>query len=68
MAASALDVGLPVVVLAVEVEVGRRETLNLGVSGAYAVADRPGWLARRAADPAGALARRARRVARTWSR
>ncbi|GAA4356454.1 glycerate kinase family protein [Angustibacter luteus] len=68
VAESALAVGLPVVVLAVEVEVGRRETLNLGVSGAYAVADRQGWLADVQRDPAGALARRARRVARTWSR
>jgi glycerate kinase len=68
VAAHALGVGLPVVVLAVEVEVGRRETLNLGVSAAYALSDRPGWLAEVEADPAGALSRRARRVARTWSR
>jgi glycerate kinase len=67
-AGHALDVGLPVVVLALEVEVGRRETMNLGVSAAYAVADRPGWLAEVQSDPAGALTRRARRVARTWSR
>ncbi len=68
VAARALEVGLPVVVLAVEVQVGRREALNLGVSGAYAVADRAGRLAEVAADPAGTLAARARRVARTWSR
>ncbi|WP_426560898.1 glycerate kinase [Angustibacter sp. McL0619] len=68
VAAHALGIGLPVVVLAVEVEVGRRETLNLGVSAAYALSDRPGWLAEVRADPAGALTRRARRVARTWSR
>ncbi|WP_460459243.1 glycerate kinase, partial [Angustibacter peucedani] len=68
VAAGALEVGVPVVVLALEVEVGRRELLNLGVSGAYAVADRPGRLADVRSDPAGQLAARARRVARTWSR
>lgn len=68
VAQAVLSVGLPTVVLALEVEVGRREALNLGVSGAYAVADRPSRLADVRADPSGALAARARRVARTWSR
>jgi glycerate 2-kinase len=67
VAQEALTVGLPSVVLAVEVEVGRREALNAGVCGAYAVADRPSGLADVRHDPAGALADRARRVARTWS-
>ena len=67
VAQEALSVGLPTVVVAVDVEVGRREVLNLGVSGAYAVADRPERLADVRADPAGALAARTRRVARTWS-
>jgi glycerate kinase len=68
VAEHALAVGRPVVVLAAEVEAGRREMLNLGVSAAYALSERPGWLAELESDLAGALARRAQRVARTWSR
>lgn len=66
VAALALDVGVPSVVLAQHVEVGRRETSNLGLSGAYAVVDGPPGSVP-ASDPAGALAARSRRVARTWS-
>jgi glycerate kinase len=65
-AALALERGVPTVVVAGDVEVGRREALAIGVSGAYAVADRPGPATSN--DPSGALADRARRVARTWSR
>ena len=67
VAALALDVGVPSIVLAQHVEVGRRETSNLGLSGAYAVVEGPPGAAAPSADPAGALAARARRVARTWS-
>ncbi|HEX3004780.1 MAG TPA: glycerate kinase [Angustibacter sp.] len=66
LAAVALEVGVPSVVIAQHVEVGRRETSNLGLSGAYAVVEGPPGGAP-PADPAGALAARARRVARTWS-
>jgi glycerate kinase len=68
VAAAALAQGLPTVVVAGEVEVGRREALTIGVSAAYAVADRPAERQRAVRDPAGALADRTERVARTWSR
>ncbi len=70
VAEEALAVGVASVVVALRVEVGRRETSGLGLSGAYAVADQPGDQLGDVAvqqDPAGALAARARRVARTWS-
>ena len=68
VAATALAHGVATVVVAGEVEVGRRESLNIGVSGAYAVAERPQQRERAVRDPAGALADRTERVARTWSR
>ncbi len=67
VADAALGIGVPVVVLAEQVQVGRREGLSLGVQAAYAVAGdraRPGDGPR---DPADALAERAYRVAGTWS-
>lgn len=64
----ALPLGVPTIVIAGQVEVGRRETVSIGVESAYAVADRPDQLAAALADPAGTLAARAERVARTWSR
>lgn len=68
-AAAALRVGVPTVVLACEVEVGRREALSVGVSAAYGVAGRAATAADAVrADPAGSLAAHAARVARTWSR
>ena len=68
VAATALERGVPTVVLAGEVEVGRRESLNLGVSAAYALVERPEQAAKVSRDPAGALADRTERVARTWAR
>lgn len=59
--------GRPAVVLAGQVQVGRRETMAAGVAGAYAVAERPADVARAMADPVGTLAARAERLARTWS-
>ncbi len=59
--------GLPTVVLAGQIEVGRRDTMALGVAGSYAVADGPGQVAAAMADPVGTLAARAARLARTWS-
>ncbi len=59
---------LPVVVVAGQVALGRREWGAAGISGAYAVAETPGQLGAALADPAGTLAERTARVARTWSR
>lgn len=67
VAAVALEHGVPTVVVAGQVLVGRREWGAAGVSGAYAVAERPDQVAASLADPAGSLATRVERVARTWS-
>lgn len=66
-AQAAARLGLPAVVLAGQVQVGRRETMSTGVAGAYAVAERPVDVASAMADPVGSLAARAERLARTWS-
>jgi glycerate kinase len=72
VADAALAQGRGCVVLAGRVDVGRREYLAIGVSGAYAVVDdlrdrgRPTEDA--FTDPAGRLADLAARAARTWSR
>ena len=63
----ALAVGTPVVVVAGQVDVGRREALAIGVESAYAVASTPAEVDAALADPHGTLAARAARVARTWS-
>jgi glycerate kinase len=55
------------VVLAGQVQVGRREWMALGLSGTYAVAERPEQVEASVADPVGTLAARAARVAATWS-
>lgn len=68
VAAAAVERGVPAVVVAGQVLVGRREWGAAGISGAYAVAERPDLLAASLADPAGTLAARVERVARTWSR
>jgi glycerate 2-kinase len=68
VASTGLEVGTPVVVLAGQVLVGRREALAIGVESAYAVAERPDEVAAALADPVGTLAARAERIARTWSR
>ena len=53
--------------LAGQVLVGRRETMGLGISGTYAVAETPAELDAAMLDPVGTLRARAARVARTWS-
>lgn len=68
VAATALAQGVPAVVVAGQVLVGGREWRAAGVSGAYAVAERPDQVPVAMADPAGTLAARVERVARTWSR
>ncbi len=67
VARAGLEAGTPVVVLAGQVEVGRREALAIGVETAYAVATNPEQVRAALLDPAGTLAARAERVARTWS-
>ncbi|WKV16584.1 glycerate kinase [Janibacter limosus] len=57
----------PAVALAGQVLIGRRESMALGLSGAYAVADREEDVEAAMADPVGTLRARAERVAVTWS-
>ena len=68
VARSAAARGVPCVVLAGQVSVGRREAAAVGVDAAYAVADEVGGVAASTADPAGTLAALAEAVARRWSR
>ncbi len=68
VARAATQVGTPVVVVAGQVLVGRREAQNIGVDSAYAVAATADQVEQAMADPVGTLAARAERVARTWSR
>jgi glycerate kinase len=65
VARGAADRGVPCVVLARQVSVGRREAAAVGVDAAYAVADDA---EASHADPAAALAALAARVAGRWSR
>ena len=67
MAELGLAAGVPSIVLAAEVLVGRREAMTLGLSGSYPLTDRPQDLAGVWTDPTAALRDRAARVARTWS-
>jgi glycerate kinase len=63
-----LAAGVPVILVAGQVLVGRRESMTLGLSGTYPVAERPQDLDAALADPVAALRARTARVARTWSR
>ena len=65
VAGAAAARGVPCVVLAGQVSVGRREAAAVGVDAAYAVADDPGGAGK---EPATALATLAEKVARIWSR
>ena len=67
VAERALPTGVPTVVIAGQVQIGRREWGASGIAAAYAVADTPEQVSASLADPAGTLAARAERVARTWS-
>ncbi|MEO6143143.1 MAG: glycerate kinase [Dermatophilaceae bacterium] len=67
VAEAALARAKPAVVIAGQVLVGRRETMSLGISGIYAVAENPAQIAAATADPAGTLSARTQRVATTWS-
>lgn len=68
VARAAQAAAVPVVVVAGQVQVGRRELASIGVDAAYAVAEGPGEVGAALADPAGSLAARSARVAATWSR
>jgi glycerate kinase len=68
VAALAQEAGVPVVAVAGQVEVGRRELLSIGIESAYPVARTPEQVRLALVDPAGTLADRAARVARTWTR
>lgn len=68
VAALAQEAGVPVVAVAGRVEVGRRELLSIGIESAYPVTRTPEQVRLALADPAGTLADRAARVARTWTR
>jgi glycerate kinase len=59
--------GLPCLVLAGQVTVGRREAAAVGVEAAYSVAEHAGGLEASLADPAGTLATLAAHLAGQWS-
>jgi glycerate kinase len=59
--------GLPCLVLAGQVSVGRREAGAIGVADAYSVAEHAGGAAASIADPAGTLASLAADLAAQWS-
>ena len=64
---AAMAHAIPTIVLAGQVEVGRRDTMSAGLSGAYAVAERDDEVGSAMADPVGTLEARAARLAATWS-
>jgi glycerate kinase len=68
VARAAAERGIPCLVLAGQVTVGRREAAAAGVESAYSVAEDAGGVAASLADPPGTLAALAERVARRWSR
>jgi glycerate kinase len=67
VASAAAEAATPAIVIAGQALVGRREAMSVGLSGVYAVADRPDQVPAALADPEGTLAARAAEVARTWS-
>ncbi|MEO7449166.1 MAG: glycerate kinase [Humibacillus sp.] len=67
VAEAAGRIGVPAIAVPGQSLVGRREAMTAGLSGVYAVAERPQEVAAALADPVGTLAARVARVARTWS-
>jgi glycerate kinase len=67
VAHAAAERGLPCVVLAGQVEVGRREAASIGVQEAHSVAEHVGGVQAAMADPAATLADLAAAVAMQWS-
>ena len=68
VAESAAARGLPCLVLAGQVSVGRREAAAAGVEAAYSVAEHAGGVEASMADPAGTLAALAEDLAGQWRR
>ncbi|WP_345417758.1 glycerate kinase [Pseudonocardia xishanensis] len=66
VASAAAERGVPCVVLAGQVAVGRREAAAAGVDAAYSVSEHAGGVEASMADPAGTLAALAEHVARRW--
>ncbi|MFB9902430.1 glycerate kinase family protein [Allokutzneria oryzae] len=66
VAAGAAERGMPCLVLAGQVSVGRRESAAVGIEDSYAVAEHAGSVEASMADPAGTLADLAAHVARQW--
>ena len=64
---AALDHGVPTIVLAGQVEIGRREWSSAGISGVYAVAESPSDIPAVMADPVGSVEARAARLGKNWS-
>ncbi|MBP2331158.1 glycerate kinase [Kibdelosporangium banguiense] len=67
VASAAAERGLPCLVLAGQVSVGRREAAAAGIEAAFAVVEHAGSVEAAFADPAGTLAELARSVASQWS-
>ncbi|MDV3222937.1 glycerate kinase [Intrasporangium sp.] len=59
--------GVPVIAVPGRSELGRRDAMSAGLSGVYAVVERPAQSDAVLGDPVGTLAARVARVARTWS-
>lgn len=66
LSSGAAERGVPCVVLAGQVRVGRREAAAVGVDAAYAAADVAGSVDAALADPAGTLEAVAEQAARQW--
>lgn len=66
VAAAAADRGVPCLVLAGRVGVGRRETAAAGIEAAYSVVDEVGGVDAAMAEPAAGLTALAARTARRW--
>jgi glycerate 2-kinase len=67
VASAAAERGVPCVVLAGQVSVGRREAAAAGIEAAFAVVDHAGSVEAAFADPAGTLRELAGHVASQWS-
>jgi glycerate kinase len=67
VASAAAEKGLPCLVLAGQVSVGRREAGAAGVEASYAVVDHAGSVEAAFADPAGTLEALSQHVAKQWS-
>ena len=68
VAEAAVERGLPCVVLAGRVEVGRRELAAAGVEAAYSLVEHVGSVQQAMTNASGGLTALAERVAREWSR